>query len=292
MLNEGKTKEFKTIEEQLKILKERGLIIDDEEQALHILLTTNYYRLSAYSLTLRKSNHFYDEITLDNIVELYLFDDNFRSLIMQYTSFIEIAFRTYISYHHSEKYGPLGYILNDNFDNKLLHASFLKELDREISRSDDTFIDHHRKDLNSVYPFWVAIEVTTFGVLSKLFKNLHTDERTYISKKYYKVHREYVENWLQATVLARNISAHGSRFYNRKIRSCPVKLDKKMQGRFDSMSPFAFVFAIYKLLPSNKLRLAFKKELISLFKRYPFAQEKHMGFPENWIKLLEEQTIP
>ena len=50
------TKDFKTIDEQLEILRSRGLIIDDENIAKDFLLYNNYYRISGYSLTLRKNN--------------------------------------------------------------------------------------------------------------------------------------------------------------------------------------------------------------------------------------------
>ena len=36
-------KEFKTIDEQIEILKSRGLVFDDEEFAKEKLLETNYY---------------------------------------------------------------------------------------------------------------------------------------------------------------------------------------------------------------------------------------------------------
>jgi len=41
-------KEHTSIKEQIKLLKFRGLVINDEEFAEHILLNISYYRLSAY----------------------------------------------------------------------------------------------------------------------------------------------------------------------------------------------------------------------------------------------------
>lgn len=55
-------KPFKTIKEQIAILDNRGLIIDDEEVAMKTLTYLNCYRLSAYTLTLRKDNQFYANI--------------------------------------------------------------------------------------------------------------------------------------------------------------------------------------------------------------------------------------
>lgn len=48
------TKSFCTYEQQLQILKRRGLSIADDTLALQWLREKNYYRLSAYSLTLRR----------------------------------------------------------------------------------------------------------------------------------------------------------------------------------------------------------------------------------------------
>lgn len=49
-------KDFKTIDEQIEILRSRGLTIEDEAEAKDFLLRNNYYRVSGYSLTLRKND--------------------------------------------------------------------------------------------------------------------------------------------------------------------------------------------------------------------------------------------
>ena len=67
-------KEFKTIDEQLNILKSRGLTIDDEEKASDFLLHNNYYRVSGYSLTLRNHDVFSKTASFQNIIDIYSFD--------------------------------------------------------------------------------------------------------------------------------------------------------------------------------------------------------------------------
>ena len=51
-------KDFKTIDEQIEILRSRGLSIEEEAEAKDFLLRNNYYRVSGYSLTLRKNDVF------------------------------------------------------------------------------------------------------------------------------------------------------------------------------------------------------------------------------------------
>ena len=74
-------KEFKTTEEQLDILRERGLTITDENKAKDFLLRNNYYRISGYSLTLRKNDVFSKSATFQNIVDIYNFDHELRHII-------------------------------------------------------------------------------------------------------------------------------------------------------------------------------------------------------------------
>lgn len=176
---------------------------------------------------------------------------------------------------------------DSNFYDFDYHTKFIQDLKSELTVSDDVFVNHHKRTHSHIYPFWVIIEVTTFGVLSKLFKNMLPDDRTYISKHYYGVHREYIENWLQCSVLARNIAAHGGRFYNRQLYSCPVKFDRALQGKIFPVRPFAFIFAINKLLPDESYKASLSDELSALFSLYPLVQKNHLGFPEDWIDILE-----
>lgn len=280
-------KPFKSTEEQIKLLKDRGLVISDEQYAFDVLRKLNYYRLSAYSLTLRIDNRFYDDITFDNIVELYNFDYEFRHIILRYTPDIEFSFRAYIAYHHTQKYSPLGYLDSKNFSDAWYHAMFLSKLKSYIDKSTDVFITHHKEDLKGIYPLWVVIEVLTFDVLSKLYKNLLPEDKNIIAS-YYHLGRQYIENWLHIAVLARNISAHGGRFYNRNNLQ-PVKVDKYLQSKINTSSPFAYIFAIFRLLSSNQLRIDLINDISKLFKDFPFALEKHMGFPDDWKLILEEQ---
>ena len=286
MLNFGTTKPFFTYKKQLELLENRGLLIENREKALSILKSINYYRFSGYSLTLRNNDIFSPGVTFENIYELYLFDEQFRSIIMKYCGIVETTFRSYISYYHSEKYSPLGYLNAANFEDISRHSNFIVELDKDIERSDDYFIAHHKTELNNVFPFWVAIEVTSFGVLSKLYKNLKKEDRNNIAKHYVHRGRYYVENWLQCCSYVRNIAAHGGRFYNRLLKSCPVKINYKCYPNIINTSPFAFIIAIYNLLPSDQVRKTMLDDIDSCFNNHSFALTKHMGFPDNWADLL------
>ena len=69
-----------TINEQVENLKTLGLIINDEKYAKSILNDISYFRLiKAYILDVKPKNGNYNEgVTFEQIVDLYLFNANFR----------------------------------------------------------------------------------------------------------------------------------------------------------------------------------------------------------------------
>lgn len=84
-----------TIDEQVENLKNIGLIVDDEEYAKKILNDISYFRLiKAYSLNLKSKNGCYNKQTaFKEIVDLYLFNSNFRQLIFPEIEKVEINVR-------------------------------------------------------------------------------------------------------------------------------------------------------------------------------------------------------
>src|SRR5690606_9563513 len=91
--NVPSVKQPTTIEEQIEIFKRRGLVVSDADFAIRTLQRISYYRLSAYTLSLKKSDQFYPNTTFENVVALYEFDRRFRYLIMEMVEQVEIAFR-------------------------------------------------------------------------------------------------------------------------------------------------------------------------------------------------------
>lgn len=280
------TKPFKSYDEQIALLKSRGLIIDNDETAKAILKRMNYYRLSAYSLTLRKNDQFYPGVSIEDIVSLYDFDADLRRIIFEFSEIAETSARAYIAYYHARKYGPLGYLNNQNFENELNHSTFLKELFSSINRSSDVFVIHHKEDLKGIYPVWVAIEETTFGALSKFYKNMLAEDRTAIAKEFYGIPREYVENFMQCASVARNIAAHGGRFYNRVKLNPAVKLPSKLRI-LQKDRPAAYIYAIYTLIPDRK-KYSMLMALRRIFNHHSFAKPQYLGLPDNWFQLFED----
>ena len=92
---------FKNLDEQITILRNKNLIIDDEEYAKDILLRENYFFISGYrylfmrSLTDRK---FIEGTNFREIYALFYFDRQLRNILFKNILILENNIKSIISY--------------------------------------------------------------------------------------------------------------------------------------------------------------------------------------------------
>ncbi len=129
-----------TIDEQIENLKSLDLIIENEEYAKKILNDISYFRLiKAYSLGFKPKNGKYEEgVTFEQIVELYLFNANFRQVTFAEIEKIEVNVRCRIANYFAEVYGVLGYMEPQNFVDEEYHRAFMADIEEEVRRNSKT----------------------------------------------------------------------------------------------------------------------------------------------------------
>ena len=129
-----------TIDERIENLKSLGLIIENEEYAKKILNDISYFRLiKAYSLGFKPKNGKYEEgVTFEQIVELYLFNANFRQVTFAEIEKIEVNVRCRIANYFAEVYGVLGYMEPQNFVDEEYHRAFMADIEEEVRRNSKT----------------------------------------------------------------------------------------------------------------------------------------------------------
>ncbi len=280
-------KEPKTFQEQLNILKDKNVIIENEEFALNTLSKINYYRLSAYGLTLKdKDKDLYnDGVTFRQIKRIYDFDKRLRELFLYYLEIVEVEFRTKIAYFHVHDFGALGYKNAENFKNSYHHNRFLNTLEDGIQKSSkELFVIHHKHKYDGLFPFWVAIEVTSFGDLSRLYRNLLRETKIKIIE-HLKIPPETVASWLHTLSHVRNICAHYGRLYGKDLIIKPSFTDFKTE-KIDNSAVFSIVFILMHFLQRSD-RTNFIIGLNGLIEEYiDDINLSHIGFPNEWQSIL------
>lgn len=285
-------KEPKNFNEQIEILKERELIIEDEEFAKFVLSNVNYYRFTAYLLHFKIDEYKYMEgTTFELIYELYKFDRELRSLITDVLGSIEISFRTYIAYTLAMNYGAIGYLDKNNFKNAWYHCKFIVKLDIEKNNnSNKLFIKHHNQKYGGKLPVWVATEIMTFGMLSKLYANLLPIDKNYIKNNLCKINPKLVDTWLQSLTHIRNQCAHYGRIYNNLFPIIKIKNEDK-NYEIDDKKIFAYILAMKHLVVDQVIWNKFFINLQQLISNYDkYIDLNRIGFPENWIEILSRKS--
>lgn len=277
----------RTYGEQIQILKDRNLVIEDEQYARKVLSKINYYRFSAYTLSLKDKDEFHEGISFEHIFKLYEFDRKLRLLLLSRLEGIEISIRTKMSYHIAHKYGAIGYLNKSNFNNEEYFMDMKRQIHNEIERSKEIFIAHHNSRYEGVFPIWVAIEVTSFGQLSKIYSNLKTNDQEDLANLYSN-NRLYIRNWFYVLSTLRNICAHFGRLYNRHL-PIHLKLSKNDRGKIGHGNTiFSAIYVVSKILGEKDLLNSFITDLSALIEGYDDVIElNRIGFPDNWKAVLE-----
>ena len=283
-------KEPKSFEEQLNKIIQRGCIVADENHALRVIQHVNYYRLTAYFLPFKKADgNYHNGTTFNNVFRIYEFDRKLRSLLFTVVEEIELMLRTQLSYYHSMKYGPLGYLDDINFDTQRHdHTRFLEHIEKSKNNNKtQAFVKHHIENYEGKFPVWVIIELFTMGELSLFYSDMYTSDKKELAKSLFNSTHKNVSVWLRCLTDLRNYCAHYSRLYYNFFPATPptpkgfsYKLNKRI---FDYILVLKFLY-----FDPIKWKNSFMTGLESLIEEYSDCINlEHIGFPENWKSVLK-----
>jgi abortive infection bacteriophage resistance protein len=280
------------VQDQINLLKNRGLQIPDEERAARYLRNISYYRLSGYMypfLADAKQHLYKDGAVFEDILGLYRFDRELRLLVFSAIEKIEIAFRAQIINQYSVAlHDPFWYTNTANFADPKKYAEFLNSLTAYIKRSNDVFIKHFYNTYSDPWPpIWVIFEILPMGQFSILYSiTVNSPARKAIAD-YFGVKGPVLTTWLHTLVYVRNICAHHARLWNKELR-VPVKLPKKTANKWlvaqkiTNRKVYIVLAIIVYLLDTITPQHSFREKIKELIKKYPKTDTTAMGFPQDW----------
>ena len=186
----GADKPFKTTEEQIDVLRKRGLEINDEKLAKNFLLSKNYHILiNSYKppFTYLDSNGnemFQPGTSFEDLVRFYYFDETLRNILFNYIISFERSFNIAMSDALSQSFGVSmnRYLRKENFNNSNGKVkSVLKEI-WKIRKTKYYPTKHYRETKNHI-PFWVLSQNMTFGQIRMFYSIFSAKEKEFIVRQ-------------------------------------------------------------------------------------------------------------
>jgi len=302
-----KNKVFKTLDEQIEILRSKGLVIGDIDKTKSILFRENYFFLSGYRhLFMRsfKDIKFIEGTTFEELYAIFLFDRRLRNIMFKYILIIENNIKSIISYQLSKKYGykEKDYLNPKNFSQDNMKARQLKDVLTKMKRQvrvngrQHSATRHYLTNYGYV-PMWVSVKVLSFGIVSELYSILKEDDQIIISE-IYNIDVETLSIYLSLLSNYRNLCAHEDILYDHRTqRMIPdnkyhYQLNIEMtndQYNYGKNDLFALLIIMTQMLECNE----FKELINEISYEVDILDGKvdvvplnvilnKIGFPDNW----------
>ncbi|MCB4993385.1 Abi family protein [Streptococcus mutans] len=240
-------KEHKTFNQQLTILRGRGMVVPTNGQPKRFLEQENYYNvINGYKdLFLRKDannrpvipEEYLVNTHFDELKNLFLFDRELRMLFLKYLLIFENSLKTTVAHTFTQEYPKKNAYLDisnfvDDAPKKVLQQ--ISILTKTIhDKVDKTGAVKHYIEEHGEVPLWVLVNFLTIGNIA-YFYNILTDSMKNKIAKFYgdkynkqckdnikslKLSNQDFSSGLKAVNLIRNICAHDERLYNVNLKN-------------------------------------------------------------------------
>jgi len=311
-----------SFQQQLDLLKARGLEVTDDAAALGYLTRIGYYRLSAYWYPLRlklitqnpvtqkikvtREDQFSPGIKFEHALSMYVFDKRLRLLLLDAIERVEVAMRVDVSYMLAgrDTFAHTNVtMLHGNFTKKpkpngqTAHQEWITKYNKVLARSKEDFFKHYKNKYGLPLPIWVSVELWDFGMLSTFYQGMQAADKTVIATRYGVHDFRVMESWLRTLNFVRNVAAHHSRLWNKNLVDQP-KIPKTGQiAAFDALandpllsqevcarlySVICILIHMLKIISPNSSWRDRLREMIDQFPQVPSLSISDMGFPHQW----------
>ena len=302
---------FKTLDEQISILRGKNLIIDDEEYVKNILLRENYFFINGYRYLFYKSNKektFIKGTNFREIYALFYFDRQLRNILFKNILILENNIKSIISYELSRKYGfkEKKYLNPSNFTTDPKRTRQVNDLVKKIKRQiivngkEHTATKHYKSNYGYI-PLWVVVKVLSFGIVGELYTILKLEDQEKIADLF-NVDVESLLTYLPIIANYRNLCAHEDICYEHKTQK-EIPLTKyhellhipKMNGEYiyGINDLFALIIILKRLLRKDNFHdmlneISYELDYLS-GRLHTISIDKvldRMGFPKNFKDIV------
>ncbi len=299
-------KKFLTYEEQVELLKKKKLKIENDEQTILYLKRCSYYSLiSGYKdiFKIEKNGDYRPDASIEKIADLYVFDEYLRNIFLHKIINIEKTIKSLYSYSFCQMFGETqeDYLNINNYN--YANSKYRTDINRFISTLENIiqnpekhpYVDYNISTYGTV-PFWIIIQVLTFGTISKMFTFSKEQLQSQVSREFNDIYPIQLSSMLSVLTKFRNVCAHGERLYNYKTRKelLDLPLHKEIDYNGKKNDLFNVCICFKYLLPLTEFKSFIEIVLNGLLVNtedvlgdyYYNELLKSMGFPNDWKQIL------
>ena len=307
-----KTKEFKTLDEQIEILKNRGLVINDIDKTEELLLRENYFFINGYRhifMKNHKEDSFIPGTTFEELYAVFQFDRSFRNVLFKNLLIVENNLKSIIAYKLSKKYGirEKDYLKPSNFSQDIKKVRQVHDVLNKIKRQIKLNGRQHSATLHYIsnygyVPLWILVKLLSFGMINELYSILKPDDKLAIAE-YYNLDVETLGIYIALLSNYRNLCAHEDIVYDHRTQKeipdtryhmeldVPTTNDEYVYGKNDI---FAVIIMLKCMLTESDFtdfvnEVSYDLNLLD-GRVNIIPQSKildRMGFPSNWEEIAK-----
>ena len=222
-----KNKTFKTLDEQIAILKAKNVVVDDYDYVKDIVLRENYFFISGYRHLFVKSvieKNYIENTNFRELYAMFYFDRQLRNILFKNILIVENNIKSILSYIMSKNHGfkEQNYLNPNNFikdsrRNKQVN-DLLKKMHRQIrvNGKQHTATSHYINNYGYI-PLWVVVKVLSFGIVGELYTILKAEDQKEIADVF-KVSVDNMLDFLPILANYRNLCAHEDICYEHRTQ--------------------------------------------------------------------------
>jgi len=305
-------KVFKTLDEQIEILKEKGLIIENEELAKEVILRENYFFLNGYRRIFLKSKTdktFLPGTTFRELYALFVFDRNIRNIFFKNILVVENNLKSLFSYQLSRQYGvkEKDYLNESNFTSDHSRRRQVRDVIGKMKRQIKVNGHQHSATMHYInkhgyIPMWVLVKVLSFGIISEFYNILKVEDKLSLAE-FYHLEIDAFSIFLNMLANYRNVCAHEDILFDNRTQMrildnvYHVKLNIQNEEEeyiYGKNDLFSLVIILKYMLSEEEFRhLVYEIDYeIALLdgKVDVIPVEKilnRIGFPNNWRQIMD-----
>ncbi|MCG2674784.1 Abi family protein [Corynebacterium sp. MC-15] len=258
-------KNWLSYDQQVELLRQRGMHIDDTTAAAEYLAKVNYYRFSGYFRywqhdPARGDNQFFEGTSFETIRALYDAEQELVSVCNELLRPLELLLRTRFAYSYGRLVGVTGMFARGVGFTQSPHPNAERVEEHALSnldRSKEAFVAHYRDDIKQGHnykpeaydrmPIWVAVEAFSFGSLSRLIEASSASGVLDDIADSMNTSRKLLPGQVKSFVYLRNRIAHCAQLWNHRVLDVPG-LQPKTTRRIKRVYRKFSDHSIYKVL--------------------------------------------